>query len=146
MTGVGKEDLHQQIVHEILYILKEESYFLCPSKCIFEQICIKYLGIIVDGEKLTVDPKKAAGLCDWPHTLNTVKEVHSVLGVLGYQCPFIPNFANIAHSLVVLTKKGQPFNWTQECCTALDTLINIILNYERLSELGEQSTMVMLHM
>jgi hypothetical protein len=45
-------------------------------------------------------------------TPSTVKEVHSVLGVLGYQHPFIPNYANIAHLLVALTKNDQPFLWT----------------------------------
>ena len=84
-TGLGKEILHQQIVHKILNILEKESYFLHTSKCVFEQTCIEYLSIIVDenGEKLTVDLKKAAGLCDWPHTLNTIKEVCSILGGIG---------------------------------------------------------------
>ena len=60
--------------------------------------------------------------------LNTVKEVRSILGILGYQHPFIQNYANIACPLVTLTKKDQPFVWTEECWNALDTLINIVLN------------------
>jgi hypothetical protein len=58
---------------------------------------------------------------------NSQWEVRSILGVLGYQCPFIPNFANIARPLVALTKKDHPFSWTEECITALNTLITIIL-------------------
>jgi hypothetical protein len=119
---------HRQIVHEVLDLLEEESYFLRPAKCEFEQRSITYLGIIVDGDQLKPDPKKTSALKDWPRTLHTVKEVRSILGVLGYQRPFIPNFANIARPLVALTKKDHPFLWTTECKKALDSLIATILN------------------
>lgn len=73
-------DHHRQIVDDILELLAKESYFLRPSKCIFKQTWIKYLGVIVDGNKLAADPVKIEGLKDWPRTLNKVKEVRSVLG------------------------------------------------------------------
>jgi hypothetical protein len=78
-------DHHRQIVHEVLEVLAEESYFLQLAKCSFEQTNITYLGIIVDGDKLLPDPKKTSALKNWPRVLNTVKEVCSILGVLGYQ-------------------------------------------------------------
>jgi hypothetical protein len=56
-----------------------------------------------------------------------VKQVQSVLGVLGYQRPFIPHFADIAKPLTTLMKKDQAFVWTSECRTALDTLIEHIM-------------------
>ena len=87
---------------------------------------IECLGLVVDGTTLSIDPKKADGLHNWPHALSTVKEVRSVLGVLGYQCPFIPHYANIARPLTALTKKNTPFEWTTECRTVLDTLITAI--------------------
>src|SRR6202453_1646626 len=77
--------------------------------------------------KLKPDPKKTNTLKDWPRTLTTVKEVRSVLGVLGYQRPFIPDYANIARPLVTLTKKDDPFTWSRECTTALNTLIDVVL-------------------
>ena len=121
-------DLHQLIVDLVLDLFAQESYFLHPCKCTFEQTQIKYLGLVVDGDNLTIDPKKADGLCNWPRTLNSVKEVWSILGILGYQHPFIQNYANIAQPLVNLTRKDHPFIWTPECWNILDTLINIILN------------------
>ena len=119
-------ELHQQITDEVLDLFARESYFLRPSKCEFKQTCIEYLGLIVDGEKLTINPKKADGLHNWPRELKTVKEVRSVLGVLGYQRPFIPHYADIARPLTTLTKKAHPFQWTQECCEALDMLIKAV--------------------
>jgi hypothetical protein len=101
---------------------------LRPAKCSFEQTSVTYLGIIVDGDKLLPDPKKISALKDWPRTLKTVKQVRSILGVLGYQRPFIPNYANITRPLVTLTKKDHPFLWTSDCTKALNQLINIILD------------------
>ena len=124
-----KHDLtrHREIVNVVLDTLSQESYFLRPAKCAFEQKRIEYLGVIVDGNTLSIDPVKANGLRDWPRTLTTVKQVRSTLGILGYQRPFIPNYANIAKPLTALTQKNHPFVWTPECCHALDTLIDTIL-------------------
>jgi hypothetical protein len=62
----------------------------------------------------------------WPRQLSTVKEVHSTLGVLGFQRQFIPHFAHIAKPLTTLLKKNQPFKWTQECTDMLNQLIEIV--------------------
>jgi hypothetical protein len=127
VATTGDLTWHRQIVCEVLDVLVKESYFLRPAKCSFEQTSITYLGIIVDGNKLSPDPKKTRALKDWPQTLSTVKEVRSILGVLGYQRPFIPNYTNIARPLVALTKKTQPFQWMKDCTNALNELINVIL-------------------
>jgi RNase H-like domain found in reverse transcriptase len=70
-----------------------------------------------------INPTKISGLCDWLHTLKTVKEVQQVLGILGYQWPFVCDFTKLACPLTSLTKKGWPFSWTEECWQSLDTLI-----------------------
>ena len=80
------------------------------------------------------DPAKLDGLRNWPHTLNTVTDVRCILGVLGYQRPFIPDFANIARPLTELTKKDVPFKWTDQCRQALDTLINTLLDDPNLTQ------------
>src|ERR1700761_1965086 len=118
---------HREIVDAVLDLLAEESYFLRPSKCVFEQRKIEYLGIVIDGNQLSIDPTKAEGLRNWPRELTSVKQVRSVLGVLGYQRPFIPNYAAIAKPLTELTKKEHPFSWTPACRKALDTLIATVL-------------------
>jgi hypothetical protein len=55
-----------------------------------------------------------------------IKEVQKVLGILGYQQPFIPNFAHFARPLTSLLKKDTVFEWTPEHRASLDTLINIV--------------------
>jgi hypothetical protein len=88
----------------------------------------------VENNQLKPDPNKTSALKDWPRTLKTAKEVRSILGVLGYQRPFIPNFANIARPLIALTKKDHPFVWTKECTQALNRLIDIILDNPSLQQ------------
>jgi hypothetical protein len=78
-TG-GDLQRHRLIVHDVLDLLEVESYFLKPSKCVFEQPQVEYLGLIVNGDHILPDPKKLAGLQDWPHELTKVKEVRSILG------------------------------------------------------------------
>ena len=92
-------DLHRRIVHKVLDTLKEHSFFLKPSKCAFKQQCIEYLGLVINGEKLRIESNKLKGIRDWPRKLTSVKQLHTTLGVLGYQRPFIPSFAQIAYPL-----------------------------------------------
>jgi len=87
---------------------------------------IDFLGWIVEAGTIKPDPAKVQGLKEWPRELHSMAEVRSTMGVIGYQRPFIPNFSAIAKPILNLTKKNQPFEWTQECTKALDTLINII--------------------
>ena len=92
-----------------------ESYFLKPTKCLFEQERLEYLGIVVDGDKTTIDPAKIDGIKDWPWELKNLKEVRSTLGVLGYQRPFVRGYANLVKPITNLLKKSMPFAWTEDC-------------------------------
>src|SRR6266850_870571 len=94
----------------------------CPNVYL-RQRKSKFLGFQVGYGVASIDQSKMDGLHNWPRTLSTVKEIRQVLGVLGYQRPFIQNFAEIARPLTQLTKKGIPFEWTQECRDTLDQLI-----------------------
>jgi Reverse transcriptase (RNA-dependent DNA polymerase) len=59
-------DLHQQLVHEVLDLLEEESFFLKPAKCKLEQESINYLGIVVTKGTVRIDLMKQNGLAAWP--------------------------------------------------------------------------------
>jgi hypothetical protein len=85
-----------------------------------------FLGMRLNRHSITIDPSKIKGLTDWPRELKNVKDICKVLRVLGYQRPFILNFACFARPLMTLLKKDTPFEWTPECCASLDTLIDII--------------------
>jgi Reverse transcriptase (RNA-dependent DNA polymerase) len=88
--------LHCKIVHQVLELLEEESFFLKPSKCKFKQMTIDYLGIVVSKGTVKIDPTKQNSIAAWPRRLTSVKQVRSTLGMLGYQRPFIPGFMHLA--------------------------------------------------
>jgi len=85
-----------------------------------------FLGIWLNCHGITINPAKLKGLTDLPRELKNIKEICKVLGVLSYQCPFIPNFTSFARPLMNLLKKDTVFEWTPECCASLDTLIDIV--------------------
>ena len=118
--------LHEEITHAFLDRMEECSYFLKPSKCLFEQTQMDILGWVVGQGQVRIDPTKMKGLAEWPRDLKTVHDVRQVLGLLGYQRPFIRGFAEIARPLTNLTKKSVKFDWTPECREALDKLIHSV--------------------
>jgi len=117
---------HQEILHKILHVMEEQSYFLELSKCQFEQPKMDVLGWLVEEGNIKIDPTEAAKIAEWPRELRNVKKVRSTLGVLGHQRPFIRGFAHIVKPLIILTKETTPFKWTQECRGTLGKLIKIV--------------------
>jgi hypothetical protein len=118
--------LHKEMIHTFLATCKEKSYFLKASKCEIMQPQITLLGWLVTREGLKIDSSKVTGISEWPCMLTSVKQVRKMLGVLGYQCPFIQEFAQIARPIMELTKKSKPFEWTTECQDTLETLIQMV--------------------
>src|SRR6266576_2513175 len=86
---------HREVVKAVLHTMKEESLFLKPEKCKFKKHHIEYLGILLEKGTVQPDLSKVAGLHEWPTKLKSVKEVRSMLEVLGYQRAFIPGFSHI---------------------------------------------------
>jgi hypothetical protein len=92
----GELQLHRKMNHRLLDLFEQHSYFLKPSKCVFEQPEVDFLGVQLGHREITIDPSKIASIGEWPSILKNIKEVQSTLGVLGFQWPFIPGFTNIA--------------------------------------------------
>ena len=65
---------HQQATHELLDILEANDLFLKPEKCVWEQPCVDYLGLILEEGVTRMDPAKIAGIATWL-TPTSVKQV-----------------------------------------------------------------------
>jgi hypothetical protein len=68
-------ELHRRIVYDVLDALEAASFFLQVAKCVFEVTKIEYLGLLINGETLKIDPIKLKGIQDWPIELKSLKEV-----------------------------------------------------------------------
>jgi hypothetical protein len=114
---------HQEYVHLVLDRLEANDLYLKPEKCAFEQREIDYLGVIVGGNTLKMDPKKIEGVATWKEP-TTVTEVCKFLGFMGYYRYFVPNYSKIARPLLDLTKKSTPWHWEERQQQAFDELKN----------------------
>jgi len=120
------------IFHKDLKILKENTkialkrlrdndLYLKPSKCEFHKTKIKYLGMVIEEGKVSMDTSKLKGIQDWPIP-STVKQVRGFLGFGNFYHRFIRNFSDIAHPLNDLLRKDKRFDWTQECQDAFESM------------------------
>jgi len=120
IVAISINELRQR-TKKVLDILRKEDLFLKPEKCEFEKTSIDYLGYVISPEHIAMDPKKLSGIVDWPIPRN-VRQVRSFLGFGNFYRRFIAGYSTIARPLTLLTRKGQPFDWTYEQQTAFNLL------------------------
>ena len=65
---------HRTAVWDVLQVLQDHDLFLKPEKCVWESLCMDYLGLILEKGVTCMDPAKITGVRDWP-TPMTVKQV-----------------------------------------------------------------------
>ena len=101
--------------------MKENDLFLKPEKCEWDVPETEYLGMIVGGGKVRMDPVKVSGVANWPTPTN-VKGVQQFRGFANFYRRFIQDFARITRPLDNLTKKDTPWHWGEEEQKAFDEL------------------------
>ena len=84
------------------------------SKCEFWLKEVGFLGHVISGEGIAVDPTKVQSVTEWLAP-TSVGEIRSFLGHAGYYRRFIENFSKIAKPMTELLKKDTNFKWTEEC-------------------------------
>jgi hypothetical protein len=112
---------HIKHVRQILSVLQREKLFVKLSKCEFGKTSLVYLGYIVGGGELKIDPSKVEVIVNWPRPKN-VTEVRSFMGETQYWRKFIANFSLIAAPLHALTSVKRVFQWGGSQQKDFDTL------------------------
>ena len=92
-----------------------------PSKCIFFQKQVKFLGHLVSEDGVAADPDKVKAVRDWPIPCNA-KQVKSFLGLSSYYRRFVQGYAKIARPLHKVCEKGSKFDWSEDCNNAFNQL------------------------
>jgi hypothetical protein len=77
----GTWDEHVRHVKQVLDTLQREKMYVKMSKCEFDKTALAYLGHIVEGGQLKIDPSKIEVIVKW-HELKSVTEVQSFLGAV----------------------------------------------------------------
>ncbi|GJS27252.1 putative reverse transcriptase domain-containing protein [Tanacetum coccineum] len=121
------QEEHVEHLRLVLELLKKEKLYAKFSKCEFWLREVHFLGHVINGNGIHVDPSKIESFKTWkaPRTLT---EVCSFLGLAGYYCRFIENFSKIAKSLTILTQKSKIFDWGEEQELAFQTMKDKLCN------------------
>jgi hypothetical protein len=104
---------HDEHLRLVLQCLREHKLYGKLSKCSFYQSRIHYLGHVISGEGIAVDPAKVEAIMEWPAPTN-VTEVRSFMGLAGYYRRFVEVFflfffSKIANPITKLQKKNKKF-------------------------------------
>ncbi|XP_074337001.1 uncharacterized protein LOC141674179 [Apium graveolens] len=91
----------------------ERKLFVKFSKCEFWLEEVAFLGHVVSGRGIELDPAKVEAITNWPRPSN-VTEVRSFLGLAGYYRHFVEGFSSIALPLTQLMRKGIKFEWNDD--------------------------------
>ena len=101
---------HRKITCQVLELLEKHKLYLHSDKCEFEKTTIKYLGVIISHNSVTMDPVKIASVTEWP-TLMNKKEVQSFLRFTNFYQQFIRDFSEHTHLLFDLTWNKSGWCW-----------------------------------
>ena len=102
---------HARHLRTVFELLRKEKLQIKPSKCVWGQTELPYLGFIVGKDGIKPDPKKVEAVTAWP-TPTSVKEVQQFLGLTNFFRKFILGYSNLTAPLTELTKKKVSWNWS----------------------------------
>ncbi|GKA20839.1 putative reverse transcriptase domain-containing protein, partial [Tanacetum coccineum] len=121
------QEEHVEHLRLVLELLKKEKLYAKFSKCEFWLREVQFLGHVINGNEIHVDPSKIEAVKNWkaPRTLT---EVRSFLGLAWYYRRFIENFTKIAKSFTILTQKSKTSDWGEEQELAFQTLKDKLCN------------------
>ena len=120
----NSEQEHLTHLKQVLTVLMKHCFVANRSKCKFGRLQVDYLGHIISGEGVSVDPEKIKCILEWPEPKN-VKEVRGFLGLTGYYRKFVKDYGKIARPLTDLTKKDN-FLWGETAREAFNQLKKIM--------------------
>ncbi|GKA57606.1 putative reverse transcriptase domain-containing protein [Tanacetum coccineum] len=121
------QEEHVEHLRLVLEFLKKEKLYAKFSKCEFWLREVQFLGHVINGNGIHVDPSKIKAVKNWKAP-RTPSEVRSFLSLAGYYRKFIENFSKIAKSLTILTQKSKIFDWGEEQELAFQTLKDKLCN------------------
>jgi hypothetical protein len=85
----------------VLQCLREHKLYGKLSKCLFYQSKIHYLGHVISGKGIVMDPAKVEAIMEF-HASTNVPEVCSFMGLAGYYQRFVKGFSKIANPITKL--------------------------------------------
>ena len=108
----------------VLEKLREHQLYAKFSKCEFWLKEVGFLGHVISGEGIAVDPSKIQSVTKWLAPAS-VSEIRSFLGLAGYYRRFIENFSKLAKPMTELLKRDTEFKWIEDCGQVFSSSRNV---------------------
>ena len=103
-----KRKEHREHVAKVLRKLRDAGLQVDVKKCEFDVTETVFLGVIVSGQGLRMDPRKVKAMVDWKSPTN-LKESQAFVGFVNFYRRFIRDFSKIVKPLANLTRNDEPF-------------------------------------
>lgn len=104
-------DEHIDHLKQVLCKMRQHGIKLCPAKCELFKKQIRYLGMLVSGEGVQIDPKDLdAVIAMKERKPRTVGELRTLLGFLSYYRSFVQDFSRLARPLFELLQNSNEKN------------------------------------
>nr|KYP32146.1 Retrovirus-related Pol polyprotein from transposon 17.6 [Cajanus cajan] len=107
------EDHHEHL-RSILEVLRERQLYVKLSKCEFWLSEVRFMGHVISVDGIAINPAKVEAMIQWERP-RTATKIRSFVWLAGYYRRFIEGFSRIVMPLTQLTRKDQPFVWTDAC-------------------------------
>ena len=117
---------HLGNLREVFKRFRKHNLKLKPKKCVLYQKEVKFLGKIVSGDGISVNPENIEAVSKWP-TPKCTKDVEKFLGFVNYHRNHISEYAKRASVLYSITGKNA-FKWEGEHQGAFDDLKVALVN------------------
>jgi len=113
LVGTETEEGHDKIIEEVLKKLEENNLYIKPEKCVWKVWKIRFLGVVIEPNRIEMEKKKVDGVLSWPEPRN-VKDVRKFLGLANYYRRFIKDFTQVARPMNMLMRKDIKWKWRRE--------------------------------
>jgi len=119
------EEEHTKAIRQVLQVLQKHKLFLRPEKYEFCKEQIKYLGLVISENEVSMDLVKVAGVREWPTPENKT-DIQAFLGFVNFYQRFIWDFSAKAQPLFDLTCSEQVWTWSGREQTAFEDLKMVV--------------------
>ena len=122
-----KKEEHTEHILDMLKRLWDRRLQIDVDKCEFSVTQVKYLGLIISTNRISMDLEKVQTILDWETSI-LVKDVQTFLGFSDFYQQFVKRFSQHTRLLTELTKEEQyntksgkkwfkyhTFEWTEKC-------------------------------
>lgn len=120
------EEQHLLDLEAVFQRLHQAGLTLNVKKCHLLQTQLTFLGHVISGKGVAVDPAKLEAITAYPAPKD-LKSLQRFFGIVGWHHKFIPRLALcIVTPLNNLKKKGVKWEWSDECQSAFEYLKSVL--------------------